>query len=395
MNPNIMRWLRPFPCAARERIRSLGTSKIMETRRVGILLLLCLLFSGLASSQENAVRLTPEQISHIGVRTVAPEPVSAMPLARAPGRVVLPPAREFVVSALQAGVVSHVSVPLGVKVSRGQELAQIRSTALLDVQRALLDADSVLSVARARLDRDQTLLREGIISRLRWQETKSDFDKAQATLRAAEQTLLASGMSAADVQRLKSGRQLDTLLEVRAPTDGVVLERMAVVGQRVDALAPLFRIGRLDELWLEVDMPQERLHEIRIGDRVTVESPKAAARIIEVGQHVDPQSQSALVRAVVEQGAAELRPGMNINVQLMHRSTDLIFRVPAAAVFSHEGRNFVFVKTAEGFAAREVAVAGQEPYSTVVHEGLKGGEEVAVQGVAALKAAWLGMGEGE
>jgi cobalt-zinc-cadmium efflux system membrane fusion protein len=373
----------------------LETSKTIGILGAGILLSFCLLFSGLASAQENTIKLTPEQISHIGVRTVAPEPVSAMPLARAPGRVVLPPAREFVVSALQAGVVSHVSVPLGVKVSRGQELAQIRSTALLDVQRALLDADSVLSVARARLDRDQTLLREGIISRLRWQETKSDFDKAQATLRAAEQTLLASGMSAADVQRLKSGRQLDTLLEVRAPTDGVVLERMAVVGQRVDALAPLFRIGRLDELWLEVDMPQERLHEIRIGDRVTVESPKAAARIIEVGQHVDPQSQSALVRAVVEQGAAELRPGMNINVQLMHRSTDRIFRVPVAAVFSHEGRNYVFVKTAEGFEAREVAVAGQEPYSMVVHEGLKDGEEVAVQGVAALKAAWLGMGEGE
>ncbi|MGZ8219439.1 efflux RND transporter periplasmic adaptor subunit [Methylomagnum sp.] len=356
---------------------------------------LALAVPGLAPAQESSLHLTPEQIKHIGVRTAAPEPVSAMPLARAPGRVVLPPAKEFVVSALQAGVVTHVNVPLGVNVTRGQILAEIRSTALLDVQRSLLDAGSAFSVAKAKLDRDETLLKEGVISRLRWQETKSDFDRAQATMRAAEQTLLASGMSSSDVDKLKASHQIDSLLEVYAPTDGVVLERMAVVGQRVDALAPLFRIGKLDELWLEVDMPQERLHEIKLSDRVNVESPKATARIIEVGQSVDPQSQSALVRAVVEQGADELRPGMHLNVQLMHRSTDHIFRVPVAAVFSFEGKSYVFVKSADGFEAREVAVAGQEAYNVTIHEGLNPGESVAVQGVAALKAAWVGMREEE
>lgn len=353
------------------------------------------IFPALAPAAETLLKLTPEQIDHIGVRTATPETVSALPLIRAPGRVVLPPAKEFVVSALQAGVLSHVNVPLGVKVTKNQVLAEIRSTALLDVQRSLIDAESAFSVARARLSRDDTLLKEGVISRLRWQETRSDYDRAQATMRAAEQTLLASGMTVPEVEKLKSGRQLDSLMTVRAPTDGVVLERMAVVGQRVDALAPLFRLGKLDELWLEVDMPQERLHEIRLGDRVNVENPRAIARIIEVGQSVNPQSQSALVRGVVEKGAEALRPGMNINVQIMHRSTDHIVRVPVAAVFSHEGRNYVFVKVPDGFEAREVAVAGQEAYSITLHEGLNPGESVAVQGVAALKAAWVGMGEGE
>jgi cobalt-zinc-cadmium efflux system membrane fusion protein len=323
--------------------------------------------------------------------------VAALPLARAPGRVVLPPAKEYVVAALQAGVISHVSVPVGVTVAKGQELAQIRSASLLDAQRALIDAAAEFSLARAKLNRDQTLLREGLISQMRWQETKGAFDKSQAALGAAEQTLIASGIEPAEVEKLKSSHRLDSLMPVRSPIAGVVLERMAVVGlgQRVDLLAPLFRIGKLDELWLELDMPQERLHEVQIGDRVTVESPAASARIVEVGQNVDPQSQSALVRAVVDQGVESLRPGMNVNMLVMHSSADRIFRVPVAAVFSYEGKNYVFVKTAEGYAARPVAVAGQEAYSVTVHEGLEPGEEVAVQGVAGLKAAWLGIGEGE
>ena len=348
-----------------------------------------------AHALDSTVHLSAEQIGHLGVRAVLPEAVTALPLARAPGRVVLPPAKEFVVSALQSGVISHVNVPVGVKVAKNQVLAQLRSATLLDAQRLLIDALSEYNLARSKLDRDQTLLQEGVISKMRWQETKGAFDKAQAALGEAEQILMASGVSPAEVEKLKASHKLDSLMEVRSPIDGVVLERMATVGQRVDAMAPLFRVGKLDELWLEVDMPQERLHEVKLGDRVMVESPKASARIIEVGQNVDRQSQSALVRAVVDQGAEELRPGMNLNTQLMHRSTDRIFRIPVAAVFSHEGKSYVFVKTAEGYAAREVAVAGQEAYSVSVHEGLEPGDEVAVQGVAGLKAAWLGIGEGE
>lgn len=336
------------------------------------------------------VKLNPEQRSHLDIRTAMPEPVVAIPLAQAPGRVVLPPAKEFAVTSRQSGIITHVNVPLGVKVAKGQTLAEIDSVALVDLQRAVVDAFSLYGVAESKLRRDETLLREGVISKLRWQETRSDYERAGATLNAAEQTLKASGISAAEIARLKAGGQINGLYRVLAPVDGIVLARMAIVGQRVDALSPLFQIGKLDELWLEIDMPQERLKEARISDRVTVESPKATARIIEIGQSVDPQSQSALVRARVEQGADRLRPGMQVNVQVMHRSTDLIFRVPNAAVFNHEGRNYVFVKRPAGYEVTEVAIAGEEPYNIVLHEGLKDGEAVVVQGVSALKAAWLG-----
>jgi cobalt-zinc-cadmium efflux system membrane fusion protein len=280
---------------------------------------------------------------------------------------------------------------LGVKVTKGQVLAEIDSVALVDLQRSLVDASAVFGVAAAKLNRDEILLREGVISRMRLQETQSDFERAQATLRAAEQTLLASGIAQADIDRIKTNTtHINGLYKVLAPVDGMVLDRMAMVGQRVDAFSPLFRIGKLDVLWLEVDMPQERLKEARIGDRVTVENLKVRARVIEISQSVDPQSQSTVVRALVESGTERLRPGMHVNVQTMHRSTDRIFKVPVAAVFSHEGHNYVFVKRLGGFEAVEVAVAGQEAYSMVLHEGLQGGEAVVVQGVAGLKAAWLG-----
>lgn len=353
------------------------------------------LFLTLMASNAAKAVVTPlgeEQATHLGVRTVSPELVGQIPLTKAPSRVVIPPAKEFAVTSLQSGIITRVNVPLGVSVKRGEVLAEIDSIALVDLERTLVDAQSILSLSESKMHRDDALLREGVIAKVRWQETKSDFDRASAGMRASEQALLASGVSPEEIRQLRSGKAISGSYRVVSPTDGVVLERMAIVGQRVDSLMPLFRVGQLDELWLEVDMPQERLKEAMIGDLIGIESPRAEAQIIEIGQNVNPQSQTALIRARIVEGEALLRPGMQVNAQLMHRSSDRIFKVPLAAVFSHEGRNYVFVLKENGFEALEVSVAGEQAHSVVIHEGLEGNEALVVQGVAGLKGLWLGGG---
>ena len=163
----------------------------------------------------------------------------------------------------------------------------------------------------------------------------------------------------------------------------------------MDVLAPLFRIGKLDELWLEIDMPQERMNEVRMGDHVRIENTGGTARIAQIGQSVNPGSQSALVRGVIEGKSQSIRPGQNVNVQISHASTDRGFRFPLAALVNQEGKSYVFVRVPGGFAARQVAVASTEGRSVVIHEGLQDGAQVVVQGVAALKAAWTGIGGDE
>jgi cobalt-zinc-cadmium efflux system membrane fusion protein len=207
--------------------------------------------------------------------------------------------------------------------------------------------------------------------------------------------LQAAGVSDIDIQTIKQTRKLNSFMNVRSPIDGVILERMVTAGQRVDVLAPLFRIGKLDELWLEIDMPQERMNEVRMGDRVRIENASNTARITQIGQSVNPGSQSALVRGVIEGKTHSIRPGQNVNVQISHASTDRLFRLPIAALVYQEGKPYVFVRIPGGFAARQVAVASTEERNVVIHEGLQDGESVAVQGVAALKASWIGIGSDE
>ena len=354
-----------------------------------------LAFPPFAPALENLVKVNPEQEQHIGIRTLKPETIASVPLARAPARVSLPPHNEYIVSAAQAGLVSRVDAALGVKIRQGQVLARLQSPSLLSLQRGVLDAATGFNLAQAKLNRDTTLLQEGIIAQMRFQETQSDYERYATGLKEAEQTLAAAGVSAAEIQELKKTRTLNSFMNVVAPIDGVVLERMATAGQRVDLLAPLFRVGRLDELWLEIDMPQERLRELRLGDQVLIENTGYSARVAHIGQSVSPGSQSALVRGVIEGSPKDIRPGQNVNVQISHASTDHLLRLPIAALVNHEGKTYVFARVTGGFAAKPVAVASTEERHVVIHEGLQGDEQIVTQGVAALKASWTGIGGDE
>ncbi|MFM8333109.1 MAG: efflux RND transporter periplasmic adaptor subunit [Candidatus Methylumidiphilus sp.] len=366
-----------------------------DGKRIALAALLFLAGLNPALALEPLVKINAEQEQHIGIRTQQPEAISSVPLARAPARISLPPQNEYVVSAAQAGLVSKVEVAIGMKIRQGQRLAQMQSPNLLALERDLLDAITRVNLAKAKLNRDTTLLHEGIIAQMRMQETQSDYERDAMGLKEAEQMLAAAGLSEADIQAVKQTRMLNSQINVTAPIDGVVLERMVTAGQRVDLLAPLFRVGKLDELWLEIDMPQERINELRLGDKVRIENTPYAARIAHIGQSVSPGSQSALVRGVIEGRPTDIRPGQNVNVQISHASTDRLFRLPLSALVNQDGKTYVFVRVAEGFAARPVAVASTEARHVVIHEGLQDGEPVVTQGVAALKASWTGLGGDE
>ena len=364
-------------------------------KRIAWLGLVAFIVSNFLSAREEIVRLTPEQAQHIGIRTQAPTPTQQMPLVRAPATVSLPPQNEYVVSATQAGLISKIEVALGVKVKTGAVLAQIQSPELLGLQRAVLNAATDVNLSRSKLHRDHTLLQEGIISQMRYQETESNYQRAATVLKEAEQVLAAAGLSETEIQALQRHRKFSAQLTVRAPFEGVILERMAMAGQRVELLAPLFRIGKLDELWLEIDMPMERLSEMQPDDRVLVEGIDLEARVAHVSQNISPASQSARVRAIVGSHTEALKPGQHVNVQLMHTRTDKLFKIPLGALFSQDGKDYVFVQTDSGYAPKIVQVASREAHEAAIHQGLQAEDKIVVEGTAALKASWLGIGEDE
>ena len=348
-----------------------------------------------AFAQDKQIHISQEQIDNLDIKVAALSASRQIPLFYAPGKVVVPADHEVLISSSQPGLVTQLPANIGDKIRKGQLLAQLNSPELVGLQQAFLIASSELNLSGLERRRDQKLLQEGVIAERRWQETQMLHGSKSAKADEARQLLLLAGMSAAEIKNLGQTRKLDNRLNIRAPIDGVVLERLTSLGARLDVQAPLYRVADLSELWLEINIPQERLSNIHVGDSVRLEDSEISARISLLGQSVNRENQTVLARAVIDGSAEDLRVGQNVNVQIMQNSAQSGYIVPNTAIAQNEGHAYVFVRNPDGFAVTEVTVTGKQEADSLISGSLSGNEQIAIKGAVALKATWLGLGGDE
>jgi cobalt-zinc-cadmium efflux system membrane fusion protein len=348
-----------------------------------------------AFADDGQIKISQEQIDNLGVQVGGISKSNQTPLFYAPATVVVPANHELLISSTQPGLVVKLAANIGDQVEKGQILAQLNSPELVNLQREFLNASSELSLSAQEYQRDQKLLEEGVIAERRWQETQTIHNSKSAQLDTAKQLLVMAGMSAGEIKTLAQTRQLTSQLNIRAPISGVILERSVTLGSRLDLQAPLYRIADLSELWLEINLPQERLNTINVGDTVKLENSTSTAKIKLLGQSVDHANQTVLARAVLNDKNASLRTGQHLNVQIMQNSTQNGFSVANTAIAQNQGHQYIFVRNGEGFEVREINVTGRQNTESQISGNLSGDEQIATKGAVALKANWLGLGGDE
>lgn len=335
--------------------------------------------------------VTEVEIANLGIELSSPKSADGVSALTSRARVVLPPDGEYVATAPEAGQLARLHVAVGDEVVAGQALAEVRSPAFLMQQREFLAAVFDHTLANSQLRRDQQLFDEGIIAQRRLQETESKAQTAAAHLNESRQLLRFTGMDDAAIDALAASQRFSGTLTIRAPMDAVVTERLAVAGEKVDALAPLYRIVDLSTLWLEIRIAQERLEAIRPGMTVVVAGHDGViAKIIAVGRSVDPQTQTAVARATVVDSDGTIRPGQFLSVHIVTPSTDAnaVYSIPLRAVVRSGTASYVFVRTDHGFEVRAVHLLGTQRDRAYVDQAVDPDMQIAVTGISALKALW-------
>ena len=352
---------------------------------VPVLALAAISPAGVAPPAAPELTLKPTQVTAIGVRTQAVAEPAGAALARYPGTVVVPPAQQRVVAAPLPAMVESLRVSVGDSVRAGQVLAVLRSAQAQELQHDAHVSHTQAALASSTLARDEQLYKEGLIPLARLEASRVQAELA-AEHREERETMLTQAGGAA---KAPSG-----MLTLTAPMAGIVLERLVVVGQRVDMAAPLLRIARLTPLWVELQVPSPALAGVRVGGAVTLTGHPARGRVLALAPTVDTATQSVMVRVEFSGVLDGLRAGQAVEARIEgavaagSAGAQLAgaAMLPAAAVLQGTGAAFVFVELAPGrYRATPVQRAGGSGDTAAVI-GLPAGSRVVVQGTAALKA---------
>lgn len=311
-----------------------------------------------------------------------------------PARVVVPPQHERVLSAPLAGLVEQILVAEHQSVKRGDPLLRMSSPEFGELQLSLLEAANRDQLARKTLERERMLFKDGIIPRRRVYEAELAASDSEARLGQSSAALRLAGLDAQGIERIAAGGVLMDALTLHARENGTVLALEVKPGQQVRDADPLLRIADLAELWLDIEIPVDRASGWSKEQTIIIVGSELTARALSVSAQVS-ESQTVTLRARIVAGNANLGPGEFVQARVPFANRAGAWAVPIAAVVREDGNPYVFVRTASGFAARQVNVVASAAQSVSVEGDLKPGDEIAVSSVIALKAAWLGESGGE
>ncbi|WP_029147153.1 efflux RND transporter periplasmic adaptor subunit [Methylophilus sp. 5] len=309
-----------------------------------------------------------------------------------PAEVVLPPTQTRVVTAAQGGLITQLSASVGDMVKQGQVIGQLSSPDLVALQSGYLQSDTQARLQAQALKRDQALFQDGIIAQRRLQETQSAYETSQALMHEHKQTLQLAGMSERQIQQLAQKRTMQNGMAIIAPINGQIIEQQQAVGARVDMATPIYTISNPKPLWLMIQVPLAQAQRLKPGNMVRLPKQHLSANIDTVLRQLNKNNQTTQVRASISQGAEQLSVGQIVEVALVENTAQASFTVPRSAVARQGEQAVIFVQQAKGIAVTPVKIVLEQDQQLIVQAALHGNERIAVQGVAALKGHWLGLG---
>lgn len=255
----------------------------------------------------------------------APQAQPAMPSGAAqPLACLIQPARVAEVGSAVIGVVESIEVERGDSVRSGQVLARLRA----DVERASTDAVrsraqseaelraavAARDLAQLRLERARTLKEQNFVS-------TQAVEQAHAELKVAHERVgqVRDALRTASREVTVSNAQLAQRV-LRAPFDGVLVERYANPGERFED-KPLFKIAAIAQLRVEVVAPTALYGTLKLGREVTVlpDLPGARpriARIAQIDRVLDPASNTFRLRLDLPNTDHALPAGLRCRVDL-------------------------------------------------------------------------------
>jgi membrane fusion protein, heavy metal efflux system len=332
------------------------------------------------------------------------------------------------------GVISRLTVQENDAVRKGQLLATVYSaevatvlTDLLD-QRGSIQADITKARAQAQnevqvqskdvehftvdAEREKKLLAEGItarktyldalhaldIAKARLEGTKKQVAQNIAALNARQQTVTDAtkrklgimGVPSSQIQNaIKTGAVIAEV-PIFSPAAGIVFSRDVTNGESIDTGKKLISIVNLSPIWVSLNVNQEQLGQIRIGQPVLIKppvGPHITGKISSIAAVVDPSERTVHVRVVADNNGGVLRPQMFVTARIVTgRQASASIAIPSQAIIEDGGKQWVYVKYGDDFQPVAVTLGDRVGDTTQITDGLYEGDQVVISGARQVRA---------
>ena len=279
----------------------------------------------------------------------------------------------------------------GDNIFAGQKLAELESPEIARLQAEYLEASAQQTVATQELARAKSLRERDLLSQAEFERIEAETRTTDARFAGVHGLLLTTGFSEADCDALLDSKKVSQRYTLRALSTGLLVERRAPVGELLDAGSPLALIGDPSEVWIEAQVGERELADIKVGQSVefSVDGSaieRVAGKVIWVAQFLDQQTRTGTVRAKLLSAPGAIKANLFGRAKIYTDDNSALAVVSRDAVQWEGCCNVVFVQEAvDRYRPRKVSIARGDNDHYRVLSGVVPGEMVVVNGSYLLK----------
>jgi len=203
-------------------------------------------------------------------------------------------------------------------------------------------------------------------------------------------------VKAGDVVALvESHELLGKPLELKAPIDGVIIERTATAGELADKSKTIYTISDPTQLWAIAEVKERDIAAVKLGQDAaftTLAYPDESfhGKVILIGNEVEVGSRTVEVRIAVDNADGRLKAGMFADVEIVTTILDNVLLIPDSALET-DGENQIVFVALEGnkFEKRVVKLGLEQSGRVQILDGVKASEQIVTTGGFILKSEML------
>ena len=316
----------------------------------------------------------------------------------------LRPKEQVEVTAKVTGRVEKLTHQLGDYLNRGDLIVELEDgeiqqqvsrakAALAVVAASARQRQAELANSKANLERYQKLVKDGLASRVDFEEKQTALEVVRAQLQLTE------------AQRGQAQAELNELLirleqtKIYSPMNGHIAKRHIDQGALVNPSAPIVTLVNLSTMVTMANVPEHDVGRLKVGNLATIEVDAFSGRsftgkVARISPVLDAATRSATVEVEIPNPDGGLRAEMFARVKLDLGSTRdavlipreaLVYRGTQPGVFLLDRKRAVFqpIETGAAMADDVEVVSNLQPGTTIVTRGasmLREGDSVNITG---------------
>jgi len=315
-------------------------------------------------SASGIVTIDPEIQQNMNIKTALVEKKTLSSEVITNGVLTTNEKTEYIVTTRVNGWVENLYINYtGQPVTKGQKLMDIYSPELVAAQQELITA---LNYQKA-------------VNKTSFDEVREGGDEL---LKNAIRKLQLLEIPERDIEKIMETRELKTYVSLYAQSNGTVLEKNVLDGQKIMAGMPLLKIANLSTLWLTADIYEYELSKISEGSKAEIRFNYFPGKVYDgkisfIYPTLEFKTRTVKVRIDVPNTKGELKPSMFANVDIKGKDLGIKPVIPENAVIRSGRKNIVILVLGEGkFKPQEVTLGGYSEGYYQVLNGLSEGSKI-------------------